>query len=52
MNVSLEFDKPDAVMNMTQSNQRDHWEKSGRLAVGETRLTLVSVLLFLGGAED
>ncbi|CAM9917404.1 unnamed protein product, partial [Ectocarpus fasciculatus] len=33
VNVSLEFDKPDAVMNMTQSKQRDHWERSGRLAV-------------------
>ncbi|CAM9213606.1 unnamed protein product [Ectocarpus sp. 6 AP-2014] len=33
VNVSLEFDKPDAVMNMSQTKQRDHWEKSGRLAV-------------------
>ncbi|CAM9550665.1 unnamed protein product [Scytosiphon promiscuus] len=31
--VALEFDKPDAVMNMTQIKQKEYWERSGRLAV-------------------
>lgn len=34
VSVSLEFDKPDAVMKMTQYKQKEHWERSGRLAVG------------------
>lgn len=35
--MSLEFDKPDAVINMTQSKQKEHWERSGRLAVGASK---------------
>lgn len=49
--MSLEFDKPDAVMQMSQTKQRDHWERSGRLAVGETRHTLFSVSLLRGGVR-
>lgn len=51
VNVSLEFDKPDAVMNMSQTKQRDHWEKSGRLAVGETMTYPALSLAFTGGVK-
>lgn len=33
--MSLEFDKPEHVMKLTQEKQRDYWERGGRLSVGK-----------------
>ncbi|CAM9306840.1 unnamed protein product [Pylaiella littoralis] len=52
VSLTLEFDKPDALMNMTPSEQEDYWERSGRLGVANMVVICEAQVTAVGDNAD